>query len=216
MVVFAAVLVTVILLMALVVKIHMVGSPILILVSVHMVGFLIVVPHPVVTGSVIIVVPLDIQNLGVEKSMVSLIMCISVDLWWWQEDDCRRHSRPTWNIPISFKVEEETAANQILVVDLRCCAPTGSDGDKDIGEVLVQVKDPMGSIEDNSLTYQIRTPFGNPKAKLTFMYKWAYEKVSPLAMAGVTGFTTPYEAAAATWQFNPPYPSPAPVMGPPP
>ncbi|THG08975.1 hypothetical protein TEA_016587 [Camellia sinensis var. sinensis] len=84
-------------------------------------------------------------------------------------DDCRRHSWPTWNIPISFKVEEETAANQILVVDLRCCAPTGSGGDKDIGEVLVQVKDLMGSIEDNSLTYQIRTPFGNPKAKLTFI-----------------------------------------------
>ncbi|KAL7220666.1 hypothetical protein ACSBR2_013529 [Camellia fascicularis] len=52
-------------------------------------------------------------------------------------------------------VKEETAANQILVVDLRCCAPTVGCSDKAIGEVLVQGKDLMGSIEYNSLTYQI-------------------------------------------------------------
>ncbi|KAL7217520.1 hypothetical protein ACSBR2_010886 [Camellia fascicularis] len=87
-------------------------------------------------------------------------------------------TNPTWNIPISFKVKEETVANQILMVDLRCCAPTGSDSDKDIGEVLVQVKDLTSSIEDNSLNYQIRTPFGNPKAKLTInsmlLLNWFY------------------------------------------
>ncbi|KAI7997596.1 hypothetical protein LOK49_LG10G01224 [Camellia lanceoleosa] len=58
-------------------------------------------------------------------------------------------------------------------------------------------------MEDDSLTCEIRTLSQNPKAKLTFMYKWAYEKGPPPAMAEVTG-------------FNPPYPSPAPVMGPPP
>ncbi|KAL7252047.1 hypothetical protein ACSBR1_013824 [Camellia fascicularis] len=62
---------------------------------------------------------------------------------------------PTWKMPISFKVEEETAANQILVVDLRCCAPIASGGNKAIREVLVQVKDLMGSIEYNSLTDKI-------------------------------------------------------------
>ncbi|CAL5337046.1 unnamed protein product [Camellia sinensis] len=56
--------------------------------------------------------------------------------------DVHGQCRPTWNIPRSFKVKEETAANQILVVDLRCCAPTGSGGDKDIGEVLVQLMGP--------------------------------------------------------------------------
>ncbi|CAL5337441.1 unnamed protein product [Camellia sinensis] len=112
-------------------------------------------------------------------------------------------TNPTWNIPISFKVEEETAANQILMVELRCCGPTSDGGDKDIGEVLVRVKDLMVLVEGNSLTYQIRTPSENPKAKLTFIYNWAYEKLSPPALAAVTGFTTPY-------------PSPAPVMRPPP
>ncbi|KAL7251402.1 hypothetical protein ACSBR1_013274 [Camellia fascicularis] len=125
-------------------------------------------------------------------------------------------ANPTWNIPISFKVEKETVANQILVVELRYCGPTGGGGDKDIGEVLVQVKDLMGLVEDNNLTYQIRTPSGNPKAKLTFMYKWAYKKVLQPATAAVTGFTTPYEAAVAPRQFNPPYPSLSPLMVPPP
>ncbi|KAL7252040.1 hypothetical protein ACSBR1_013817 [Camellia fascicularis] len=41
-------------------------------------------------------------------------------------------------------VKEETAANQILVVDLRCCAPTVGCSDKAIGEVLVQGKRPDG------------------------------------------------------------------------
>ncbi|KAI7995582.1 Protein SRC2 [Camellia lanceoleosa] len=148
--------------------------------------------------------------------MVYALVSISGGGKKWTAVDTLDHTNPTWNIPISFKVEEKTATNQILVVELRCYDPTGGGGDKDIGEVLVQVKDLMGSVENNSLTYQIQTPSENPKAKLTFMYKSAYEKVPLPALAAVTGFTTPHGAAGATWQFNPPYPSPAPMMGLPP
>ncbi|KAI8012287.1 hypothetical protein LOK49_LG06G03226 [Camellia lanceoleosa] len=136
-------------------------------------------------------------------------------------------TNPTWNGPITFNLDMESAAVQILVFELNCCDQNG--GDKVIGEVLVKVKDLMGSIE-GSLTYHVRTLSGNPKGALNFLYEWEDQKVAgavlsppPPAMAAMTSLTACYPppvmgprsygaAAAAAGQYNSPYPPP--VMGP--
>ncbi|KAL7251912.1 hypothetical protein ACSBR1_013712 [Camellia fascicularis] len=142
-------------------------------------------------------------------------------------------TNPTWNGHITFNLDMESATAQILVFELNCCDQNG--GDKVIGEVFVKVKDLMGSIE-GSLTYHVRTPSGNPKGALNFMFEWEDEKVAravlsppPPAMAAMTSLTGRYPppvmgpppygaaaAAAAAGQYNSPYPPPAMVMGPPP
>ncbi|KAL7251916.1 hypothetical protein ACSBR1_013716 [Camellia fascicularis] len=142
-------------------------------------------------------------------------------------------TNPTWNGHITFNLDMESAAAQILVFELNCCDQNG--GDNVIGEVFVKVKDLMGSIE-GSLTYHVRTPSGNPKGALNFMFEWEDEKVAgavlsppPPAMAAMTSLTGRYPppvmgpppygaaaaaAAAAAGQYNSPYPPPAMVMGP--
>ncbi|KAI8012720.1 hypothetical protein LOK49_LG06G03229 [Camellia lanceoleosa] len=84
-------------------------------------------------------------------------------------------TNPTWNSQITFNVDKESAAAQILVFELNCYEQNGSD--KVIGQVFVRVKDLMGSIE-GSLIYHIQTPSGNPKGKLYCMYEWKGEKVA--------------------------------------
>ncbi|GMP56821.1 hypothetical protein CsSME_00021148 [Camellia sinensis var. sinensis] len=140
-------------------------------------------------------------------------------------------TNPTWNDPITFNLDMESAVAQILVFELNCYDQNG--GDKVIGEVFVKVKDLMGSIE-GSLTFHVRTPSGNPKGALNFMYEWEVQKVagavlsppSP-AMVAMTSLTTCYPppvmgprsygaAAAVAGQYNSPYPPPAMVMGQPP
>ncbi|CAL5395280.1 unnamed protein product [Camellia sinensis] len=137
-------------------------------------------------------------------------------------------TNPTWGGHITFNLDMESAAAQILVFELNCCDQ--NRGDKVIGDVFVKVKDLMGSIE-GSLTYHVRTPSGNPKGALNFMYEWEDEKVAgavlsppPPAMAAMTARYPPPvmgpqsygAAAAAAVQYNSPYPHPAMVMGPPP
>ncbi|KAL7217516.1 hypothetical protein ACSBR2_010882 [Camellia fascicularis] len=129
-------------------------------------------------------------------------------------------TNPTWNGTMNFIVEEESAEDQILMFELRCCEP--NRGDKDIGEVFVKVKDLMGPIE-GSLTYHVRTPSGNPKGTLNFMYEWVGDQVAgamftpppPPPPAFTASYPPPpprpYGAAAATGQYLP-YPPPAPVM----
>ncbi|KAI7995023.1 hypothetical protein LOK49_LG11G00193 [Camellia lanceoleosa] len=132
-------------------------------------------------------------------------------------------TNPTWNGTMNFMVEEESAEDQILMFELCCCEPNG--GDKDIGEVFVNVKDLMGPIE-GSLTYHVlRTPPGNPKGKLNFMYEWGDQVAGavltpptpptpppPPAFTAYNPPPPPYAAAAAATGQYLPYPPPAPVM----
>ncbi|KAL7220658.1 hypothetical protein ACSBR2_013521 [Camellia fascicularis] len=140
-------------------------------------------------------------------------------------------TNPTWNGDITFNLDKEYVAPQILEFELNCCEQNGDD--KVIGKVFVSVKDLMGSIE-GSLTYHVRTPSGNPNGKLYFMYELEDEKVAGAVlsppqpvMAAMTSLTArypslvmgppPYGAAAgAAGQYNSPYPPPTMVTGPPP
>lgn len=106
---------------------------------------------------------------------------------------------PTWNFPMKFTVDAAAAQqNRLTVVfDLRC---ERSFGDKEVGQVVVPVKELLDSVEGDGksmkhLTYQVRKPSGKPKGELNFSFKFGDKKVveaaAPKAAEPVTAYPAP-------------------------
>lgn len=135
-------------------------------------------------------------------------------------------SNPTWNYPMKFTVDEIAAQqNRLsLIFDFRC---ERSFGDKDIGQVVVPVKELLDSkCDENSMkfvTYQVRTSSGKPKGELNFSYKFGdkavVQAVAPKAAEPVTAYPAP-AAGSSVPAYPPPgaypygaYPPPQPGYG---
>lgn len=90
---------------------------------------------------------------------------------------------PVWNFPVKLYVDEPSAQQNRLTLrfKLRCDRALG---DKDVGEVVVPVKELLNSpapahadgkatSQPPTVTYQVRKPSGKPKGELHFSYKFS-------------------------------------------
>ncbi|CAB4262731.1 unnamed protein product [Prunus armeniaca] len=100
--------------------------------------------------------------------------------------DCGTH--PTWNFPMKFTLDELLLNRLSLEFKLVC---DRSLGDKDIGQVVVPVKELFDSVaaaaaDPNSMkfvAYQVRKPSGKPKGELHFSYKFGDKVAAPVMAA---------------------------------
>ncbi|KAH7513347.1 hypothetical protein FEM48_Zijuj12G0190400 [Ziziphus jujuba var. spinosa] len=143
-------------------------------------------------------------------------------------------SKPTWNYPMKFTINDAAAKqNRLsLVFNIRC---ERSLGDKDIGQVIVPVKELLDSAGDGSsmkfTSYQVRKPSGKPKGVLNFSFKFG-EKFSAAAATAsaaeyvatktktaeepVTAYPAPPGVGSSVGAYPPPpgaYPPYPPVQG---
>ncbi|KAM1086686.1 hypothetical protein EV1_012352 [Malus domestica] len=87
---------------------------------------------------------------------------------------CGTH--PTWNFHMKFVLDEYLIQqNRISLVFKLVCQR--SLGDKDIGQVVVPVKELLDSVKADAasmkfVAYQVRKPSGKPKGELEFSYKF--------------------------------------------
>ncbi|CAN0855802.1 Protein SRC2 [Linum grandiflorum] len=89
---------------------------------------------------------------------------------------------PSWNFPVKFTVDAAAAEqNRLsLVVKLRC--ERGLLGDKDVGEVVVPIKELLnGGRGLQFVSYQIRRPSGKSGGELTLSYKFDDQSTSHAA-----------------------------------
>ncbi|KAK4755673.1 hypothetical protein SAY87_009430 [Trapa incisa] len=107
---------------------------------------------------------------------------------------------PAWNFSMRFTINEPAAqqGHLNLIFKLRCDRILG---DEDIGEVVVPIREILGSstaADERSMktvTYQVRKPSGKPKGELYFSYKFsdvvkAPEHPTPPVAAPVTAYPT--------------------------
>lgn len=102
---------------------------------------------------------------------------------------------PAWNFPVRLHVDEASAQQGRLTLrfKLRCDRALG---DKDIGEVVVPVKELLDSSDaaasggggkasshPPTVTYQVRKPSGKPKGELHFSYKFSDKLAADVAAA---------------------------------
>lgn len=84
-------------------------------------------------------------------------------------------SNPTWNFPVNFTVDESLARQNRLSLVFKLKSER-TLGDKDIGDVVVPVKELLDAPADGKsqqfVSYQVRTPSGKPKGELHFSYKF--------------------------------------------
>ncbi|KAM2001651.1 hypothetical protein ACFX15_025464 [Malus domestica] len=96
---------------------------------------------------------------------------------------CGTH--PTWNFHVNFVLDEYlTQQNRLFIVFKLVCQH--SHGDKDIGQVVVPVKELFDSVKADAasmkfVTYQVRKPSGKPKGELNFSYKFGDKVAAPQA-----------------------------------
>ncbi|OWM74093.1 protein SRC2-like [Punica granatum] len=140
---------------------------------------------------------------------------------------------PAWNCPMKFTIIESAAqeGGLALVFNLRC---DRSLGDKDIGEVVVPIKELLSSAKEDeksmrTVTYQVRKPSGKPKGELHFSYNFGdvvkgQEQPPPPAITAYpaeAGPSAPYKYEVTPPAGYPPvpptgYPAPPPAGYPPP
>ncbi|KAM7463065.1 hypothetical protein LguiA_031186 [Lonicera macranthoides] len=129
--------------------------------------------------------------------------------------DSEGDSNPTWNIPMKFSIDEAAAQQDrlTLIIMLRC---ERSLGDKDVGEVIVPIKDLLNGAQVGKTTqfvqYQVRKPSGRPKGELSFSYKFD-EKVVRAEKTGELAAEKICEPAAEKVNAFTAYPAPAPTTG---
>ncbi|XP_048131850.1 protein SRC2-like [Rhodamnia argentea] len=141
---------------------------------------------------------------------------------------------PAWNFPVKLYVDEASAQQNRLTLHfkLRCVRALG---DKDVGEVVVPVKELLDSSaaaggkassatsQPSTVTYQVRKPSGKPKGELHFSYKFsdkltadvpaAGHSAAPKADAAVTAYPV---QAGPSGSYGAGYPPPPPDVYPPP
>lgn len=105
---------------------------------------------------------------------------------------------PTWNFPIRFTVDDSLARqNRIsLVLTLKSQRALG---DKEIGEVIVPIKELLDSPGDGKspqfVSYQVRTPSGKSKGELHFSYQFG--DLIPIPVSAPPPPPTAYGVSAA-------------------
>ncbi|KAK3189756.1 hypothetical protein Dsin_029317 [Dipteronia sinensis] len=123
-------------------------------------------------------------------------------------------SNPTWNFPVKFTVDDSLAHQNRLSIVFKIKSER-TLGDKDIGEVIVPVKELIDTPGDGKspqfLSYQVRTPTGKPKGQLHFSYKFG--DVVTTAAAKFDEPVTAYPvgvagSSSAAYAAGTPYPPP--------
>ncbi|XP_068663247.1 protein SRC2-like [Aristolochia californica] len=90
---------------------------------------------------------------------------------------------PTWNFPMKYSVDEAAAQQNRLSLRILIRAERGL-GDRDVGEVHVQIKELLDSPGSGNVpqfvSYQVRRPSGRPKGVLNFSYKFGEKITAPV------------------------------------
>lgn len=84
---------------------------------------------------------------------------------------------PKWNFQMKFALDDAAAQQNrlTLIIRLRCQRDLG---DKDIGDVLIPIKEIIGQNvgddkEEQLIKYQVRRPYGKQKGELSLSYKFS-------------------------------------------
>ncbi|KAF8017238.1 hypothetical protein BT93_H2432 [Corymbia citriodora subsp. variegata] len=119
---------------------------------------------------------------------------------------------PAWNFPVKLYVDEPSAQQNRLTLrfKLRCDRALG---DKDVGEVVVPVKELLDSTssapgggkassaasQPTTVTYQVRKPSGKPKGELHFSYKFSDKLTGELPAAADYSAASKADAAVTAY-----------------
>ncbi|KAL5541847.1 hypothetical protein UlMin_009557 [Ulmus minor] len=110
-------------------------------------------------------------------------------------------TNPTWNFPVKFTVDEASAKQNRLTVVFKLVCDRNL-GDKDVGQVIVPVKELLDSAGDGKsfkfVSYQVRKPSGKPKGELHFSYKFGDQVVGEAAAPTINKANDPVNAYPAT------------------
>ncbi|XP_050267105.1 protein SRC2 homolog isoform X2 [Quercus robur] len=110
-------------------------------------------------------------------------------------------SKPMWNHTMKFTFDEAVAKMNYLFLNIKLKHHGHIRGDKDIGEVLVPVKELLDKAEEGNfvkyLTYQVRESSGKPQGELNLSYR--FEDDTPI----VTAYPPPHVGTSSSSAYIP-------------
>lgn len=110
-------------------------------------------------------------------------------------------SKPMWNHTMKFTFDEAVAKMNYLFLNIKLMHHGHIRGDKEIGEVVVPVKELLDKAEEGNfvkyLTYQVKEPSGKPKGELNLSYK--FEDDTPI----VTAYPPPHVGTSTSSAYTP-------------
>ncbi|ESW26262.1 hypothetical protein PHAVU_003G104400 [Phaseolus vulgaris] len=137
-------------------------------------------------------------------------------------------ANPTWNVTENITINESLARQNRLTLEIKLRCERNLSTDKEIGQVLVPVKELLDQPGDGKsfqhVSYQVRKPSGKPKGALSFSYKFSEKITAPgkesapsapvLSVAHMTEPVTAYPAPSvgSTSAYPSVYPPPPPLQ----
>ena len=115
-------------------------------------------------------------------------------------------TNPMWNYTMKFTIDEAVAKMNYLFLNIKLMCHSSFRSDKEIGEVLVPVKELLDKAEEPNLVKymrnQVRKPSGKPKGELNFSFK--FEDMTITAYPPRVSTSSPYPPPLYIPPRNPP------------
>ena len=103
-------------------------------------------------------------------------------------------TNPMWNHTLKYTIDEAVAQMNYLFLNIKLMCHSSIHSDKEIGQVLVPVKELLDKAGEAELvkhmTYQVKKPSGEPKGELNLSFK--FEDTPITAYPPHVGTSSPY------------------------